>query len=126
MRAKRILRFYFSAEGIERHIDELILKRACDFGGEGADIAEEICGLIGEKLALSGLWKYLDEVILKLTEDERNYLMYYAYLREGLKSQTTDVYRITRSTVTKFTRRARRLSSFFEAYRLVDKYYYIM
>ena len=126
MKAKRILKFYFSAEGIERHIDELILKRACNFGGETDDTAEEICELIGEKLKLARLWKYLDGVMVKLSEDEKKYLMYYAYLRQGLKSQPPELYRIMRSTIAKFTRHARRLESFFEESMLVDKYYYVM
>ena len=62
MKYKRILKFYFAAERVERAIDNLILKLACGSANpavEAAECAEKIIGLISAKRELSGLWAYL-------------------------------------------------------------------
>ena len=126
MKAKKVLKFYFSAEGLERYIGGLILKLACDFCGDGDKAAERICSLIEEKRALSRLWSYLDGVIEKFSERERDTLKFYANLRRCANSLPEEIYRETKRVVTKFTRRARRLESFNRERELVNKYYCVL
>ena len=124
MKAKRVLKFYFAADSLERYIDNLILKLACNFGGEVNESAEKIGNLIGEKHSLANLWIYLDGVLAKFSESEKNSLKHYAFSRQGVKGLPVEAIRAIRSAVIKFTRHAKRLESF--NVELVDRYYCIL
>lgn len=126
MKAKKILKFYFSADGLERHIGGLIMKLACDFSGNGDEAAEKILTLIEEKRALADFWCYLDGIISKFSDSEKNALKFYAYLRRGVKSLPKDIYREIRRVATKFIRRARRLEGFSHEMGLVNNYYCVL
>ena len=125
MKVKRVLRFYFSAESLERAFDKLILSNACSSAlvRGGYSCAEEICNLVGEKQELSKLWGYLDGVMGGLSETERLSLENYAGMRCGIKKLCEMKQKEIKRAAMKFTRRARRLESFDKALNLVGKYY---
>lgn len=124
MKSKRLLRFYFGAEGLEGALDNLILKRALGSAGrDGEGCAEEILALISAKDSLAGLWGYLDKVIKGLGGEVEATLFKYASMRTGLSlSDGEEVKRIKRCLM-KFTRRARAIGSFSEGVKLVNFYY---
>jgi len=127
MRIKNVLRFYYSADSLERAFDNLIMGRACRFDdGGGEECAEKICRLIGEKSELSYLYNYLDGVITKLPEADRSALSEYAALRGGVKQLGSEKIKLLKRAVMKFVRRARRLASFKEGLALVGKYYCLL
>ena len=126
LKIKRILRFYFSADSLERTLDGLIMKCALNLTGSCAVAAEKICALIGEKSELSRLWNYVDGIINGFTEDERLSLKTYALMRCGIKTQPPEIYRGIKRAAVKLTRRARRLDAFPDGLRLVNDYYCIL
>ncbi len=127
MRIKNVLRFYYSADSLERAIDNLITGRAYNSAGSGGEeCAEKICELIGEKSELSVLYNYLDGVITTLPEAERCALENYAVLRGGVKQLGEERIKLLKRAVMKFVRRARRLASFKEGLALVGKYYCLL
>ena len=125
MKVKRILRFYFCADSLERAFDNLIINNAYKsvqpYSGEL--YAEKICALLEEKKALSWLWYYLDGVIGGITEEERGALESYAKMRFGIKNLDDEKRREIKRAAIKFKRRARRIESFNEALQLINKYY---
>ncbi|MDE7181774.1 MAG: hypothetical protein K2O41_01905 [Clostridia bacterium] len=124
MKVKKILRFYFSAESLERAFDNLITRYAlasAERGGE--ESAERILRVLGEKDELAKLWRYIDTVVPTLPPAEQSALKEYAALRCGIKRISDEKRKLLRRSVIKFTRRARRLESFIEGLRLVAKYY---
>lgn len=127
MKVKGILRFYYSAESLERAIDNLILKTACASGGrDGIADAEKVCALIGEKAELSRLWNYLDSAVAPLTERDKKSLEEYAAMRCGLSKLGCEERKEIRRALVKFTRRVRRLNDFCTELRLVGKYYCLL
>lgn len=126
MEVKRLLRFYFFADGLDRTLDGLIMKCACDFCGDGEAAAEKICGLIEKKRALAGLWDYLDKIASGLSEGERGALKYYARLRRGLRSLPDEIKKAVDSAVAKFKRRANRLNCFSAERKLLGEYYCLL
>lgn len=126
MKVKRVLRFYFFAEGLERTLDKLIMKTACAPDADAEGGAERILKLIDEKRELSKLWSYLDGILSGFTEAERGALKSYAALRCGLKRLDDDGRKSLRRAVMKFTRRARRIESFRAGLQLVSGYYCII
>ena len=123
MKVKRILRFYYCADSLERAFDNLILKIASSFDGSGFDCADRLCRIIGEKSELAALWDYLDGIISRLPEDDNAALGEYARLRCGIKRLAPDEIKRLRRAVIKFKRRARRLDGFKRGTELVGKYY---
>ena len=106
MNVKRILRFYFYADTLEKVFDGIIFHSALSsaYIAESELCAERICGLIGEKQERSALYRY-------------------ASLRCGIKKLSDEERKAIKRAAVKFTRRARRIESFSEALRLVGKYY---
>lgn len=125
LRVKKILRFYFSAESLERAFNNVIINNACSYADSyGGDYyAERICNLIEEKQQLSGLWGYLDGVMGGLTATERAVLEGYAELRYGIKNLSDGRRREIKRVCMKFTRRAKRLDKYDIALGLMGKYY---
>ena len=125
MNVKRILRFYFYADTLEKVFDGIIFHSALSsaYIAESELCAERICGLIGEKQELSEFWEYLDKILSGFSENERSALYRYASLRCGIKKLSDEERKAIKRAAVKFTRRARRIESFFFFFRLVGKYY---
>lgn len=124
MKIKRILRFYYCAEVLERAFDNLIMKIATSsFDKSCFPGADRLCRIIAEKSELSRLWGYLDGIIPSLSEEERASLEEYAKMRCGIKKLGADDVKRLRRAVIKFKRRARRLNNFSKGVELVGKYY---
>lgn len=126
LKVKRLLRFYYSVRSLERAFDNLIMKFACTPCGDGEKGAEKILKIIAEKCELSKLWNYIDGVVVKLSPEERRALKTYAALRCGVKKLDDERRKTLRRSVMKFTRHARRIESFCEGIRLVNKYYCVI
>lgn len=126
MKSKQLIRFYFSADNVNKALDNLILDEAlksANYGKSCEYYAERIFALIEAKAELNRLWNYLDGVVSALTQREREVLKFYGGLRVGLSKlavrQAKEVKRVT----VKFTRHARFLGRYGEGVRLVNKYY---
>ena len=117
---KKILRFYFGADSLERAFDNLIITKASDFGADTLETAERLCAVIGEKMRLEKLWSYLDSVLSGFSEEDRIALLNYASARSALDG---DKNRAAKRAVIKFTRHARRLSEFADDISILKKYY---
>lgn len=129
MNTKRLLRFYFKADELERALDNLILNYACrsaDCSKDGEFYAERIIAVIRAKEGLSELWQYLDGVITALKEEEVQMLKSYALLRFGIKKLDIDTQRTIKRAAIKFVRHARSLERYGEGMRLVREYYCLM
>ena len=126
MKSKRLIRFYFSAEILNRALDNLITLNALntdDFSRGAEYCAEKVLKLIQVKRELCGLWHYLDVIICGMSAEERRILEFYGAMRRGIKSLGKErVKEIKRATV-KFTRRARGLERYSGGLRLLDEYY---
>ena len=127
LKVKKVLRFYFSADSLERAFGNLILNSAYSSAySYGGEYAEKICSLIGEKQELSELWSYIDGVMNELSEEEFAALKGYAGLRCGIKNLCVEKRREIKRAAMKFRRRAKRLESFENALGLVGKYYCLL
>ena len=118
VKPKKLLRFYFGADSLERAFDNLIISKAYDFGADTLATAEKLCAVIGDKMKLERLWGYLDCVISTFTDEERSVLLSYS-ARCGLPPGEKEVKR----AVIKFTRRARRIEEFADSIYVLKKYY---
>ena len=126
MKSKQLIRFYFSADNVNRALDNLILDKAlksANFGKSCEYYAERITALIGAKEELSKLWNYLDTVVSSLNEQEKTVLRFYAGLRVGLSRLTLAQAKEVKRVTVKFTRHARFVGRYGEGVRLVKKYY---
>lgn len=126
MKSKRLLKFYFSADSLNRALDNLITQNAlssgdCYYGGEF--YAERILELICAKKELNALWRYLDGVISGLPENDINILRYYGALRGGTAKLSAETVKEIKRVTVKFTRRARCAERYAEGIRLVNGFY---
>ena len=121
LKPKKILRFYFGADSLERAFDNLIMSKALDFEGDALETADKLCGVIGEKMKLERLWAYLDAIVSTFSDEERRVLAAYSARRDTPLSDADS--REAKRVVIKFTRRARRLGEFAESYSVIKKYY---
>ena len=126
MKVKVILKFYFTAESLDRAFDNLLIKYVCAYGADGLKNAERLCNLIEERAKLSGLWGYLDGVISGLTERDRVSLKSYSLTRCGIKQLGDSARREFKRAVNKFVRRARGVERFSEEVALAGKYYCLL
>ena len=127
LKMKRILRFYYCAEGLERTFENLILKIALSSYEKSCYCdADRLCRIIEEKTELNKLWNYLDGIIPALSQEERASLEEYAKMRCGIKRLGAEGVKRIRRAVVKFGRRARRLGDFAKGAELVGKYYCLM
>ena len=125
LKVKKLLRFYYSADGLEKLIDGKIMK--CAFGYSSCiDGAERICALIEEKSELARLWNYLDGLIKEFSEEDKSSLKRYALMRCGLKTQPPDTYKGIKRAAVKLVRHARRLYDYGRAIELVNYYYCVL
>lgn len=121
VKPKKILRFYFGAESLERAFDNLIESKACDFCGSTVATAERLCAVIGDKMMLERLWAYLDSVISLFSKGDRDALFNYSSRREAHLSESE--MKAAKRALIKFTRRARRICEFEGEISVLDKYY---
>lgn len=127
MKIKRILRFYFRAEGLNAVLDGLAGKVACDSrGGEAEMYAEKLIALIDAKTKLQSLWAYLDGVAERMTEEEMRRLKRYAELRRGIRRLPDEERRAIKRAAVKFVRHARVLEDFASALEIMDVYYALL
>ena len=118
---KKILRFYFGADSLERAFDNLILSKAFNFYADTLETAERLCDVIGEKMKLERLWAYLDGIISTFSETERGVLASYSTrLRPPINGEER---REVNRTVIKFVRRAKRLGEFEDNISVMKKYF---
>lgn len=125
MKNKRILRFYFGAEGLNGAFDRLLVAVACGSAGRpchSLNDAQRLCGLWEAKAELSSFWQYLDGVMGGLTAGERQTLAEYAAMRCGLSRIDGEKRKRIRAAEMKFSRRALRVERFGKALRLVEQY----
>ena len=125
MKTKKIMRFYFSADSLDRAFANLIMRRACDAASDAFAAAEGLCEIIGDRMRLEELWAYLDGVLSEFTERERLALSKYA-AKNGADFVSAAELRTVKSAVNKFTRRARRLRSFADGVTTLDRYYCLL
>ena len=129
MKFKQLLRFYFCCDGLEKALNNIILRRALDCndylrgGGYGA---EKICTVIEEKQKLGTLWNYLDSVLKTLTKEDIKILKFYAEMRTGIAHLNDGQKRAVRRTVVKFLRRARNVNRYSEGMDVLKKYYCLL
>ena len=121
MKPKKILRFYFGADSLERAFDNLIMGKALNFEGDALETAERLCSVIGEKIRLKELWNYLDGVFLTMPEEDKKALINYSSRRDIPLSDTE--WKAAKRAVIKFMRRARRLEDFTDDFTILKKYY---
>ena len=124
VKAKKILRFYFGADSLEGVLDNLILSKACDFGGNTLETAERLCEVIDDKMNLERLWGYLDGVLSDFSEDEKGALCLYSSRRENPLSG--DEQKKVNRALIKFTRHARRIGDFAEGIAVLNRYYCLL
>lgn len=125
MKSKRIIRFYFSADKLNRALDNLITAEACRFGAEEKRI-ERIIEFIEVKKELSRLWRYLDDVMSGIGGSERSILSFYGKFRFGNIRFSAEQRREIKRVVLKFRRRARFLERYGEGIKLVNEYYALL
>lgn len=126
IKSKRLLRFYFNADGLDNAIDNLIVTYACrssDCTKSGSFWVKRIASLIEAKDALGLLWSYLDGVVSPFKANEIETLKSYAFLRCGIRRVDDAKRREIKRVLIKFARHARALDRFAEGVRLVGEYY---
>lgn len=129
MKTKRLLRFYFSADSLNRALDNLISVRAVkSFGGlHGADFYfEDIAEIVGAKDGLSRLWAYLDGVMRELGDGDKRILRGYAALRCGVGGLGGKERRAIKRSLMKFTRHAYAIGIFAKEIALLNSYYCLL
>lgn len=126
MKSKRILRFYFNADALEKAIDNLILRSACVSAGaegRGEYFAEKILDLISAKDKLSGLWRYLNAVAEGIPRKDVEILRAYASMRTGISHLGGSEKKEIKRALIRFVRRAKYIGRHAEAARLIDEFY---
>lgn len=108
-RLKQILRFYFSADSLNKSLDAIIENIALnswkeDYGG--AKYFTRINGVLEVKGELSDFWARLDGVMSALTERDLTALKRYARLRTGVSRLGEGERRELHRVIVKFGRRA--------------------
>lgn len=127
MTTKMILRFYFSAESLNRALDNLILKKAVGTAHGTQDTERsfaEIAAIISEKEELKQLWGKLDCIMRGLRKGDIDMLEGYAALRTG--AGEGERRREIKRAVTKFCRHAQSHGGFGELTSALKKYCCLM
>ncbi|MDE6586644.1 MAG: hypothetical protein K2K80_08205 [Clostridia bacterium] len=129
MKCKRLLKFYFYAEGLNAALDRLIAAvavKSYEVEGNGAECTESILSIIEAKDELCRLWNYLDKVIRSLSGDEIDTLRYYGGLRVGIRKLGKDKVREIKRALIKFRRRARFAERYQRGIELIREYYCLL
>ena len=125
MKLKRILKFYFSAEKLNKSLDGTITRYAlasADYSVSAESCAEKICAVIETKKAFS----QLNGIMCKFGADEVKTLEYYANLRGGILKLPEGARREIKRVLTKFSRKGRGIERFKEGLRAVDAYFAVL
>ena len=124
MTSKRLLKFYFCADGIEGALDRLILREACkpSYSADALHCAERVQSLVLAKVSLSALWAYIGNVVGQFGGRDRSLLFKYALSGSGFAGVEGATHNAVRRTVVRFMRRARRLGDYAGALAHVDGY----
>lgn len=129
MKLKRLLRFYFAAEGLNQTLDKLIY--ACALSAmEGSKpcgyYAEKACSLVAAKEELCGLYSYLDGIFSTVTEKDVRALKSYAFCCCANRLDESERRELHRATV-KFSRRIVNFPPrFINACRIIGEYYCLL
>lgn len=126
MEIKRLLRFYFTADKLDKALNNLIAQKAvasAQYGSSVEIIGQKMCVLIEVKQELSELWDYLDSVIKPLSKEDQETLYLYGTSRVSLKHQSPEIKRKIKKSVMKFTRHARNLDRHERGAQLLNRYY---
>lgn len=87
MKIKNLLRFYYSADSLNKTFDNLIMRLALAAGEDAFSgcgrYAERMAEIVEVKAELGDLWARLDKVLSAMTEGDRLTLKRYAALRVG-------------------------------------------
>ena len=129
MKCKRLLKFYFYAEGLNAALDRLIAAvavKSYEVEGNGAESTERILNIIEAKDELCRLWNYLDKVIRSLDGDEIDTLRFYGGLRVGIRKLGKDKVREIKRVLMKFRRRARFAERYQRGIELIREYYCLL
>ena len=131
---KRLLKFYFCADGLNGAMDSLIIRFAtssADCAKSCEYYADKISRVIQAKTALGELWAYLDSVLSSVTEEDRRVLK--AYSERGTRSRAAKSVaegekcaqdKAVHRSLMKFSRRVRgRLDRFAEQVKVLQEYY---
>ncbi len=113
IKCKRLVKFYFFADGVDRAFDRLIGRLALS-AEEGERAMEKILRLTECKDSLSRLWEYLRGVITSLGEDGA---ILYAYASGQRLTK-----KVKNRVLMKFRRRAKYVNNYAEALEILDKY----
>ncbi len=123
MKVKRLLKFYFCADGLDGALNNLIMRRALNLECSALAAAEGICDLLEEKSELSRLWGYMNRVMAGMPRGEAETLKSYALLRTGFSRLTEDMRKEYKRVTVKYFRRARNVVRYEKAIELINKYY---
>lgn len=129
MKLKRILKFYFSAEKLNKSLDGTITRYAlasADYSVSAESCAEKICAVIETKKAFSQLYDYINGIMCKFGADEVKTLEYYANLRGGILKLPEGARREFKRVLTKFSRKGSGIERFKEGLRAVDAYFAVL
>ncbi len=126
MKSKKILKFYFNVDDLERAVNSLISAiaiKSYDVFNDGEKTAERILKLVEVKKELGRLWNYLDGVVSGLDERDAATLKNYASMRGGISALPKGEQREVRRAVVKFVRRARNVERFAEGLAAAREFY---
>ena len=123
MKAKRLLKFYFSAGNLDSVLNAAITQTALAAGRDGygncEEYADKMCSLIYTKSRLAQVWARLDGIISAMTERDKCTLKLYAAMRRGPEeSERKELHR----AVVKFMRRAGGILADNKVYALLGAY----
>ncbi len=105
---KKLLRFYYSAEGVNEALDGVILRLAISSWRDAYGVEhsfEEISRVLEVKAELTSLWAELNAVISAMTEIDGRSLEAYANLRTGIGALEEGERRELHRALVKFKRR---------------------
>jgi hypothetical protein len=122
---KRILRFYFAADRLNRALNNCIDIVALDYGCEESGM-EKILALIEKKSELTKLWNFLDKHLVGFSDEEVEALRHYAFLRYGIGREDEEWRKLFFRTAARFMRRIQGLNRFEKALNIVDEYYCLL
>ena len=126
MKVKRLVKFYFNVEGLERALDLKILtiaENSVDYNKSCEYFADKILEIISDKAELASLWAFIDKIIGSMSEKNVRALKFYARLRKGFNSLPEGVRREIKTAAVQFTRHARGIDRFRQAIGILNKYY---
>lgn len=121
MQAKILLRFYFHVDDLEKSLNCVMYRQAFS-SHDTFKCAENILQVIEEKSMLSELWNYLDGIISRFGEEDKQALFRYANLRTGFAKQPKEEQKALRRVVVRFNRRLQALKRYAPHLRCVAQY----